>query len=363
MRTIRRPVILLGCIGFIALYILQYGVALAVTPLILVMGVLVGLVVAKWLPWRWYGRQFAAGVRAGVVACGLSAAGVLLSLVGTGPHNVAALAARSHLLGIDLGHFVTALGSAGWFMPYLLLTAFFALGGVLLAGVVTQIVGWSKSVRTVRVIRQAHNSASSLHRSQTWAPASNSVPSVGAYWNSALPSAGPASLPGLLATGAMGSIGHTSGGYASVAARSGSRARHAQDAQLESRAGYLPPLPSLDFDAPAPMAPLPVTPDPIPARRSNSGAQPVQFAMTDDLRHALDRWDSDPEIRRPGGWIPESEGESVAPKKSAATKGSTASKARTPTKRQPKHSAYLNSDTPAVPRRSRKKQQTRDWLC
>ena len=123
MRTIRRPVILLGCIGFIALYILQYGVALAVTPLLLVMGVLVGLVVAKWLPWRWYGRQFAAGVRAGVVACGLSAAGVLLSLVGTGPHNVAALAARSHLLGIDLGRFVPVLGSAGWFIPYLLLTA------------------------------------------------------------------------------------------------------------------------------------------------------------------------------------------------------------------------------------------------
>ncbi len=304
MRTIRRPVILLGCIGFIALYILQYGVALAVTPLILVMGVLVGLVVAKWLPWRWYGRQFAAGVRAGVVACGLSAAGVLLSLVGTGPHNVAALAARSHLLGIDLGRFVIALGSAGWFIPYLLLTVFFALGGVLLAGVVAQIVGWSKSVRTVRVIRQAHNAASSLHRSQTWAPASNSVPSVGAYWNSALPSAGPASLPGLLATGAMGSIGHTSGGYASVAARSGLRARHTQDAHMESQAGYLPPLPSLDFDAPAPMAPLPVTPDPIPARRSNSGAQPVQFAMTDDLRHALDRWDSDPESGIPASGDP-----------------------------------------------------------
>ena len=239
MRTIRRPVILLGCIGFIALYILQYGVALAVTPLLLVMGVLVGLVVAKWLPWRWYGRQFAAGVRAGVVACGLSAAGALLSLVGTGPHNVAALAARSHLLGIDLGRFVPVLGSAGWFIPYLLLTAFFTLGGVLLAGVVTQIVGWSKSVRTVRVIRQAHNAASSLHRSQTWAPASNSVPSVGAYWNSALPSAGPASLPGLLATGAMGSIGHTSGGYASVAARSPSRSVSAASSSSRARCSGL----------------------------------------------------------------------------------------------------------------------------
>ena len=132
---------------------------------------------------------------------------------------------------------------------------------------------------------------------------------------------------------------------------------------MESQVGYLPPLPSLDFDAPAPMAPLPVTPDPIPARRSNSGAQPVQFAMTDDLRNALDRWDSDPASGIPASGDPESEGEPVAPKKSAATRETTASKARTPTKRQPKHSAYLNSDTPAVPRRSRKKQQTRDWLC
>lgn len=361
MRTIRRPVILLGCIGFIALYFLQYGVALAVTPLILLVGVLSGLFIAKWLPWAWYGRQFAAGVRAGVVACGLSAAGVLLSLVGTGPHKVTALAARSHLPGIDLGRFVTTLGGAGWFMPYLLLTVFFALGGVLLAGMVAQIAGWSKSVRTVRVISQAHNAATSLHRSQTWSPASNGVPSVGGYWNSALPSPGSASLPGLLATGAMGSIGHVSGAYASVAAGSGSRMRHKQDVHTESRTGYLPPLPpspDFDFDAPGPMDPTPVTPEFIPPRRSNSGAQPVQFAMTDDLRSALDRWDSEPATG-----APESEDELAVPKKSAATKGSTAAKARTPTKRQPKASAYLNSDSPAVPRRSRKKQQTRDWLC
>src|SRR6185312_11576323 len=133
MRTIRRTIILLGCAGFIALYLLQLRVALAAAPLLLVVGALTGLAVAKWLPWAWYGRQFAAGVRGGVVACGLAAAGVLLSLVGGKTPQVTAIAAESQLPGLNLAGIVTSLGGAGWFTPYLLLTACFALGGVLLA--------------------------------------------------------------------------------------------------------------------------------------------------------------------------------------------------------------------------------------
>src|SRR6476661_6731239 len=199
MRTIRRTVILLGCIGFVILFALQYVIALAATPLIAAVGIIAGLVIAKWLPWPWYGRQFAAGVRGGLVVCGLAAAGMFLSSVATGTQSVEALAERSHLSDIGLTQLVNGFGELAWFMPCLALTAFFTIGGILLAGVVTQIVGWSKNVRTVRVIREAHNSASLLHRSQTWAPASNSSPAVGGYWNSILPSAAPASHPGLLA--------------------------------------------------------------------------------------------------------------------------------------------------------------------
>jgi hypothetical protein len=100
--------------------------------------------------------------------------------------------------------------------------------------------------------------------------------------------------------------------------------------------------------------------------------------MTDDLRDALDRWDSEP--KHPEGDQPEvnlpevdlaeavqpeadSDDVAAATSKTSATKKTPPSRAKTPSKRTPKASAYLNSDTPAAPRRSRKKQDTRDWLC
>lgn len=361
MRTTRRTIILLGCIGFVTLYILQYKAALAVTPLILVVGALAGLAVAKWLPWTWYGRQFVAGARAGVVACGLSAAGVLLSLVGAGSSSIATLAERSRLPGIDLKSFVIGLGALGWFTTYLLLTAFFTVGGVLFAGVVAQVFGWSKSVRTVRVIREAHNSASLLHRTQTWGPASNSAPPLAGYWQSVIPSADPVSLPGLLATGTMGTTGttgHPSASHTPFSTHGPARAKGMQDAPFEQAPAYLAPLPSLDFDESVPLAPLPAAPEPIPPRRSTSGVQPVQFAMTDDLRNALDHWEIDSEPL-----VTETDEGATEEPSPATNKKPTVSKAKTPSKRQPKASAYLNSEPPAPPRHARKKQDTRDWLC
>jgi hypothetical protein len=374
----------LGCVGFVILFALQYVVGLAATPLIAAVGIIAGLVIAKWLPWSWYGRQFAAGVRGGLVACGLAAAGMFLSAVATGTQSVETLAERSHLSDIGLTQLVNGFGDLAWFMPCLALTAFFTVSGILLAGVVTQVFGWSKNVRTVRVIREAHNSASLLHRSQTWAPASNNGPAAGAYWNSILPSAGPASHPGLLATGTTGTNRHRAQGHMPVSAGASSRARAKWDEQLEQAPVYLAPLPPEDFEAPEPLAPLTTTePEPIPPRRSNSGAYPVQFAMTDDLRNALDRWDSEPEqpeVDQPDAEQPEvdqpdavqtdterpeleTDGVAAAPGKTSTTKKTPTSRAKTPSKRTPKASAYLNSDPAPAPRRSRKKQDTRDWLC
>jgi hypothetical protein len=348
------------------LFALQYNVALAVTPLIALMGAIVGLAIAKWLPWRWYGRQFAAGVRGGIVVCGLAAAGVLLSAVASGPSSVEALAARSHLSGLGLTQLVTGFGALGWLMLYLSLCASFMVGGVLLAGAVTQIFGWSKNVHTVQVIREAHNSASLLHRSQTWAPASNSIPAVSGYWDSILPSAAPASHLGMLATGTTGAHGRS---HLPVSAGASSRLRALRDAPIDREPTYLAPLPPEEIDAPEPVAPLP-TPEPIPPRRSSSGAYPVQFAMTDDLRDALDRWDSEPEPKRPEPEQPAAdqpdvavEAQSATSRKTGATKKPPTSRAKTPSKRTPKASAYLNSDPQTAPRRSRKKQDTRDWLC
>jgi hypothetical protein len=358
MRTIRRMILILGCIGFITLYVAQNGVALAATPLVVLIGVLAGLAVAKWLPWGWYGRQFAAGVRGGIVACGLAAAGVLLSLVGTGPHSVAALAARSHLPGIDLTPVVMSLGAPSWFMPYLLLTTFFAVGGILVAGVVAQVFGWSKNVHTVRIINQAHNAAAGIHRSQTWAPTSNSTPSLGSYLNSAAPSFGPASHPGLVVSGIGVTAAQQAITHAPVSGGRRVRARGMSDAPFEQQPAYLAPLPPMpfDFDESAASEPLPPIPPmsapPAPPRRTNSGVQAVSASMTEELRRALDRWDGEVEPTN----------EMAEPTETSPTK-KTASKAKVPAKRQPKASAYLNSEPPATPRRNRKKQDTRDWLC
>ena len=360
MRAIRRTTIILSCIGFVALYGLQYVAALAVTPLIVVVGLLTGLAVAKWLPWAWYGRQFAAGARVGVITCGLSAAGVLLSLIGSGSHNLPVLAARSHLSGIDLSSLVASLGAPGWFTPYVLLTVFFTIGGVLLAGVVAQIFSWSKNVRTVRAIKQAHDAAASLHRIPTWGPASNNVPSIGGYWNAVLPSSGPASHPGHLPGAAFASINQPSGSRASISGGQASRVRSAHDVPFEQPSTYLAPLPPLEFDEQVEFdeqdtaALLPPMPEPIPLRRTTSGVQAVQTAMTDDLQSMLDQWENDSAKAEQEQETSE-QTKSASPKKSSTTK-------KTPSKRQPKASAYLNSGPPA-PRRSRKKQDTRDWLC
>ncbi|MGE5333139.1 MAG: hypothetical protein ACM3N4_00435 [Nitrososphaerota archaeon] len=378
MRTTRRTVILLGCTGFVVLYVLQYRAALAATPAILVVGGLTGLVTAKWLPWAWYGRQFSAGVRAGALTCGLSALGLLVSLVSSGSRQVAEIAARSHLPGLDLAQVVTTLGSAGWFSAYVLLTLFFGVGGVLLSGAVTRVAGWNKSMRTVRVIREAHDSAALLHRIQTWGPASNSIPSVAGYWNSVLPSAGPASNPGAVAVASMSSTVHPLTSHAPISATQVPRAGFAQDGLIEQQPPYFKSLPPLGFDdaaslvpmpsAPEPSAPEPSAPEPIPPRRTSSGAQPVQFALTDDLRSALDHWQHEDESAGQKDMEPVAEADAGAsdepdtPQKSAAKKASV-SKAKTPAKHRPKASAYLNSEPPVTPRRNRKKQNTRDWLC
>lgn len=368
MRRTRRTVILLGCTGFVALYVLQYRAALAATPLILVIGGLTGLFIAKWLPWAWYGRQFSAGVRAGALTCGLSALGVLLSLVSSGSHQVADIALRSHLPGMDLTRVVTTFGSTGWFTAYLLLALFFGVGGVLLSGVVARVAGWNKSMRTVRVIREAHDSAALLHRSQTWGPASNSIPSVAGYWNSVLPSAGPASNPGAVAVASMSSTGYPLTSHAPISATHVSRAGYTPDGLIEQQPPYFKSLPPLGFDDSASLVPLPSAPEPIPPRRTSSGVQPVQFALTDDVRSALDHWqhedeptgqqDIEPLVETETGASDESD----TPKKTAAKK-SPVSKAKTPAKHHPKASAYLNSEPPVTPRRNRKKQNTRDWLC
>src|SRR5262249_20755878 len=81
-----------------------------------------------------------------------------------------------------------------------------------------------------------------------------------------------------------------------------------------------------------------------PARRKISQARPVSGQLNEEMRQALAAWaDNTPNTTQ--GDAPEG----AAPSASGAS-------------RTPAPSTYLNSAPPA-PKRNRKKNQTRDWIC
>ena len=71
MRTSTRAGIVVGSIGSIALCILQFHIALAIAPGIVLGGFVAGLAVAKWLDHAHYGRQLEEGFYVGMLASGL----------------------------------------------------------------------------------------------------------------------------------------------------------------------------------------------------------------------------------------------------------------------------------------------------
>src|SRR5579862_3602421 len=114
MRTITRVGLFVGAAGLIALYGLQIVAGLFVVPAVLLIGVIAGLCVAKWLERGWYGRQLAAGLRVGAIACGATGVGAALFLLLQGPHSLAALEARSQLGPLSLAGVIDQYAYLGW---------------------------------------------------------------------------------------------------------------------------------------------------------------------------------------------------------------------------------------------------------
>jgi len=202
MRIILRVGLIVGAIGLGALYALQIAAALFVAPAIVALGVVVGLCMAKWLPRSWYGRQFAAGGRAGAIACGLAAVGAALFLLLQGPHTLAALTARSHLGPLSLAPAIAPFAYLGWAGLDVGAALVALIVGILAAGLTTQIVAASKSRRALRVVEQARLVAQSLNRSDAWAaPVSGgrATSGPGLYGAAANPTGGPALGPSLSA--------------------------------------------------------------------------------------------------------------------------------------------------------------------
>ena len=404
MRAILRVGLGVGAAGFLALFALGLAAALVVLPGLLIAGVIAGLAMAKWLPWAWYGRQPVAGLRAGAIAAGLAASGALLALLGFAPHDPAALAARSHLFRLDLGAVVTRFAAFGWLGLDVLGVLLCGLAAVCLAIAVTQVFSWSKNARAVRVVAQARALAQALQRGETWAPVMGSLPAmvergtlsgmlgeVGAallppayrtgapahaYGASDLPAAfasfAPSTPAPALSTGPQTPPRGTSGIWpppnvtpafgVSLTPHSGvpippaapkpapaARTRIQQPDRDRDRVAFQP-------TAPMPLAAEP-QPQPTPAVRvvrKRSSKRPADRELTVAMREALTAWAQQNE-----GAEDEVRALAEPDERDGAEDGVPV---KAPAKRAPVSSAYLNSST-QPPKRNRKKQNTRDWLC
>lgn len=414
MRTILRVGLGVGAASFLALFALGLAAALIVLPGLLLAGVIAGLAMAKWLPWAWYGRQPAAGLRAGTIAAALAATGALIALLGFAPHDTAALAARSHLLGLDLSAALAPFAVLGWLGLDVLGVLLSGLAAVCLAVAATQLFAWSKSARAVRIVNQARALAQALQRGETWEPVTSSLPALveRGTLSGMLGEVGAALLPPAYRTGAPAHAAYSAGdlpaAFASFAPAAPALSTGPQTpprgtsgiwpppnvtpafgVSLTPHGGVpIPPAASPPIPKPAPIlpaartrvsppdrardrvafqptAPMPPAaeppPQPAPAVRvvrKRSSKRPADKELTEAMRGALAAW-----AQQNDG----AEDEESAPADLDERDGTderAPEPAKSPAQRAPVSSAYLNSDAPApAPKRTRKKQNTRDWLC
>jgi hypothetical protein len=311
MRTVTRIGVTLSAVAALALYGLQLIAGLAVTFGILAIGALAGLSVAKWLERDWYGRQLEAGARAGAIACGVAGLGSAIYLLGQRPTTIDALAARSHILGISLAPMVRALSPMGVAGAEIVSVVVAALLGVAFSAVIAQIFGWGKDKRMLRVIAQARLAAQSQAHEELGAQASitgarSTSPSVQLFGRQASTTNGPAPANNRR-------VRRTAGPDPDAEVAETPRAFVSWGDTAESSAVQLPIQPA--------------------AQRDSKNARSADDAITSDERAALLAWEAALEDESQPGLA-----------------------------RQPNASAFLNQPT-AAPRRNRKKQSTRDWLC
>ena len=165
---------IIGVLGLALVYLLQISAGLVALAGVVIIGLVTGLAVAKWLARAWYGRQFAAGLRAGVIACGVSGAGALVFLLLQGPHSVGALAERSHLGPLTLAPRIQPFAALGWTGIDVLGTLLAVGVGIALSAVAAQVFALGKSRRAVQVIAQARLAAQTFNQSlghaDSWGP-------------------------------------------------------------------------------------------------------------------------------------------------------------------------------------------------
>jgi hypothetical protein len=352
MRTILRSGGLCGLLGAVAAVALQLPMGLGIIWFIPLVGFCAGLAVAKWLQRDWYGRQLGAGIRAGAAAAAIAGLAAILALALGGPRDTATLLAQSNLSRVTPQSAASTVASLGWLGTDLLTVAAAALLGIILAGLVTQLAGWSKSRRAIEVVEQARRAAEMLAQSAPQLPPAPVLPLLGRPTGVPLTSAHPTGVPlptGIRRTGAP------------VGAQTADALTHVSPAPRQARTAVQTPPPSpssrrspMPEPAPAAMTETPADDQPpAPRVRRRSSARPVEQQLTGEMRAALEAWaeqhgtsdetpavlEGDPAVfdGDPGAPVPE-------------------------TARTPQASMYLNDPAPRS-KRIRKKNQTRDWIC
>lgn len=394
MRTLLRVGGIVGGLGFVALYALQPGIALAVAAGIPCIGLLAGLGAAKWLPREWYGRQFQAGLRAGALASGVAALGALLSLLVLGPRDTLRLATASHIAGFTLAPAVRTLQVLTWVGVDVLLVLAATAVGCGLAAIASQIVGWSKSAEAIRVVQQARLAAQALNRDDAWLPLSTGAPLPGQPIHAAAllqqlgvpvlgaPSTGMTGMTGMTGAPALSSM---PGPISASGMTGGLSATGAMPASgITPGLGLTPPLtftpasgsPIIPFAQPAPAS----RPSVSPASPAASGSASAEAELANATEPALPtapardassgqgakqqgRRRSPSSRRRADQELTQAMRDALAAWASENADGEARTVGDQDASRTPASSAYLNSAAPAAPKRSRKKQDTRDWLC
>ena len=344
MRTILRVGITVGGVAFVVLYPLQSAFGLAITPGIVLAGLVAGLGTAKWLERPWFGRQFDAGLRTGVIASGMAGVSVLLASLTQGTHPIDQLTANSHLIGIDLGPVIshlTAVGSAG---VDILVVALATCLGVALAIVTTELGAIGKNRHAIQVVNQARLAAQAgMHgeaHSASAGPSPSLPTSVGVHSVRAVqaPSDTPAPTRGSGAGGRPAAPAPAAPAFATPPSNQRWAPPNA-DSERSSNQRWAPP----DSERFQPTEPvLPVL---RPQGHRSSKARPADSQLTEAMREALATWASDSTSKGRDQREPEPE-TPTTPERGV---------------RAPQPSAYLNSSPPVPSKRTRKKQDT-EWI-
>jgi hypothetical protein len=320
------------------------------------------------------------------LASGLTAFVALLALLVAGPRDVATLTARSHIFGLSLAPLISKLHGLSWAEIDVLALLVCCAAGLLLSAVMAQIFGWGKSARAVRSVRTARLTALALQRGERWdalpppvtvpampaMPALPSVPSArgAASFGVAAPFSGAKAelaLPEMLSAAGLPPLSFAAE-VAAANAPVAQRADEQRSAELRGvhakvRKGQGSNMPAVAAPTqaaasiPSDSAQLRDTQSPAgpgePAkrgsRRKTSQARPVEGQLTREMRQALEDW-----ARRERQDAPQDKQQDDDP-------AETPTAARSGRTRQP--STFLNSAGAAPPKRNRKKNQTRDWLC